>query len=704
MVAKKAYDNNSIDQLEGAERVRTRPAAVLGSDGLAGAQHGVTEIIGNVADEKTAGYGSEVDVFFHKDRSITIRDYGRGVPMGWNEAKQNWNWHLIYEEMYAGGKYATYQDDLKALDAKNGWRNFNPQDYNYLFSIGLNGLGAASTQMSSEFFDVTSYRDGEASTMKFKAGYPVLDELLVEPTTEPNGTYIHWKPDSEVFTDVNIPSEFIYKIALSAAYASGLTVNYKDELEGKEETIEAGNIETLINSKYPDLADGSNIITKEGLNHGHTREKGGDAIYIFKYEIALAFVDKGGQTYAFHNAIQMQGDPERSAHHRAINETLAAFFKKQMRDNGVKYNSTDEFMNRIVIGINSYSNIASYANQTKDLVDNDFIRAGLSDALRDMLEIEMSKGNQAIQSIIYDMVEEANMREQLAEQRKQLRAVKKISKNPVKTEKFAASEAYRKHQINGSQLFIVEGDSAAGSTKSARNAKFQAVFPIRGKLINAAKAPIEKLLNNAEVQAIVKIIGGGITLPGTEQRFNIDKCRFERITFLTDADEDGYQIRVLLFLLFYKLMPELIDEGRLYIAESPLYILKYPNGIDKYAKNKAERKELEAKYGLPTTVQRNKGLGEVDATDLAKTTVNPKYTNYENEVQIKFDTTDETVFSVVDTLYGKDAGHNRKSAILALLGAKNATDDWLADDTKEFSDNVEFDDIEDQRTIKDVIV
>lgn len=698
------YDNSSIDQLKGAERVRTRPAAVLGSDGLSGAQHGITEIIGNVADEKTAGYGSKVDVSFHKDKSITIRDYGRGVPMGWNEAKQAYNWHLIYEELYAGGKYNTYQDELAEIDATNSWGTFDPQDFNYLFSIGLNGLGAASTQMSSEFFDVTSYRDGKASTMRFKAGYPTLDELLVEDTTEPNGTLIHWKPDAEVFTSVDIPSSFIYNIAISAAYASGLTVNYIDELEGKDETIEAGTIKTLIEREHKNLLEDSTVYTDEGLKHGHTNAHGKDAIYIFKYEIALAFVEDNGQNYAFHNAIEMKGNTLISAHHRAINDTLIKFFKGQMRDRGLKYNSEDEFTKHIVVGINSYSNIANYANQTKDLVDNEFIRAHLADAIKRMLDVELSKGNQALKTIIYEMVEEANIREQLAEQRKKIRQVNKINKTKVKTDKFAASKAYVKHQKAGSELFIVEGDSAAGSVTDARDANFQAVFPIRGKLINAAKATVEKLLENAEVQTIIKLIGGGITLPGTDQQFNLDKCRFERITFCTDADEDGYQIRVLLFLLFYRLMPELIDAGRLYVAESPLYMLYYPDNVVRYAKDKAQRKEIEDKYGLPQRVGRNKGLGEIDAMDLAVTTINPLYTKYENEVQIKFDTSNQEIFSIIDTLYGKDSGHNRKATILALLGEQNADESWLEDDSDSLSMELSDLDIEDTLEITDAIV
>lgn len=664
----KTYDSSSIDALVKSERIRTRPASVLGSDGLAGARHGLIELVGNAVDEKTAGFGDKLELCYYEDASISIRDYGRGVPMKGINKKLNIPTYLaIFSELYAGGKYNTYQDELLEIDRLNEWDKFNPQDYNYLFSIGLNGLGAASTQMTSSYFTVRSYRDGEMYEMYFEEGEPAWEELKIEPTDEPNGTYIKWRPDPKVFTETDVKGDFVRSIALSTAYISGLDVYFKDEKKNTEEEFKAGTIVDLLLNKYKNDLDRDNVLTTNGLNHGHTIEKGKDAIYIFKYDMAVSFVDNKGGISAYHNAIEMKGNENISAHHQGVFTALDRFFLQKAKENGVKFNKQN-YRDKVVVAISSFSNIASYANQTKDLVDNNFILYGVENALFRLLNIEYEKGNELLNNLIDQLIEEAYIQAELEATRKQLKQVQKVTKSRKKVDKFYASKAYRNNIVTDSVLFIVEGDSAAGGVANARNAATQAIYPIKGKIINAAKATLEKVLNNKEVQDIFQLMGGGMEIQGTDQHFEMDKMKFEKIIILTDADIDGFQIRVLLFLLFMKYSPEIIEQGRLYIANSPLFNMFYKDEV-RYALTLEHKEEIEKQYGKPIQIERNKGLGQVDASVLAKTTIDPKYTEYKNLIQIKFDTNNIKINELVDVLFGKDVRKRRKSLLLELLGS-----------------------------------
>lgn len=696
-----AYDDNSIDQLDGANRIRTRPSSVLGSDGIDGARHGVIEIIGNAVDEHSTGYGDKIDIKYLKDNSVVVRDYGRGVPIGWNEKKKKWNWFLIFGELYAGGKYDDNQDKLKEIEQNNSWNSFDPHSINYLFSIGLNGLGAASTQYTAEYFDVTSYRDGEASTMRFKRGNPVQKELTVEPTDEPDGTLIHWKPDDTVFTDVDLGSNFMYQMAQSTSYVSEMEVHYVDEFKGIDEVIPAGDIQDYLLNDFE--VQEEDLFRSSGIKHGKILVSKKEFIYILKYDLDMAIVPGNGETIAFHNAVRMQGREDKSAHHVAVQHALDSFFKNVSKDRGVRIRPSD-YDKRFAVVINSYSNYASYANQTKDLVDDAFIESGIESAIKQMLSLEYDKHNKNLLGLIDSLVEEINIRAEVEEQRKlnrqAKREVKKATKKSMHLDNFSSSRLYRKHKVAGNQLLIVEGNSASGATRAGRNADTQAIIPIRGKILNVLKASMEKILANKEVMNIIGLVGGGMDL-GEEQQFDISKMRFEEVLILTDADEDGYQIRALVMLIFLRFMPEVIKQGRLFICNTPLFEMHYRKEI-RYALNKKEQSEIISELGEPQRTNRFKGLGQVDAEVLHKTTLDFEQTKRRNLVPIKFDTDNPELYSIIDTILGTDEAKQRKNLILKTMGPQIA--EVMSINEEKYREIQKEQDLKDDLDIVDVVM
>ena len=361
------YDNESISQLKGAERVRLRPEALLGSNGLDGAKHTVNEIIANATDEALAGYGKQLDVTVYEDHSISIRDYGRGVPLGWNEKEQNWNYFLIYEELYAGGKYDDNQKVLKDIDEKGAWSSFKIQDYPYLITIGLNGLGAAATQYTSEFFEVTSYRDGKASYMKYEKGVHVLEELEISDTTEPNGTLIHWKPDSEVFRESVIPTKWLEKRCASLSYTVGFKIVFNNK--GKVTIYEPKSLEEIM------LKDAENCLVLH--NFVHTIDSDED-ICICDANIALGSEGKSNEYYL--NMSEMHG----GVHTNAFNFALSDFFAKVSNDNGVRIKEAD-YVGKFSVLVSTLANKMSLRGQTKDSSDDAYIYSCIYNCFYDAL-------------------------------------------------------------------------------------------------------------------------------------------------------------------------------------------------------------------------------------------------------------------------------------------------------------------------------
>lgn len=736
-----SYNDDSISQLIGAERIRKRPASMLGDAGLAGARHGFTEIYGNALDESSAGYGNRLDVKHYADGSVSVRDYGRGVPLGWNSQSDAWNWHLIYNELYSGGKYDNGQWYLRSVEsdaeflvtsdlkkvyksefgvdlselevgkeyhikdmafhlkdentlvsrvvneswATLTWDKLNKR-LNYLASVGLNGLGAASTQYTSEYFTVKSYQDGKCKSRSFKRGVPLVngepfnvftatpDEIRaipeeVEATDEVNGTFVHWKPDDTVFTDVDLGEDWIYGICSNIADIAGVELNFVDEISGKEIHLPAGDLTELAKAKcrgsHLTLESESEELTVfklDGMSHGHITLEGKDFVYVAKCDIALVPTVKKVNPLCFHNSVLMNSGIQ----YDAINGALSKFLSEKLSSRGLKLERTD-FEQYFGVFVSSYSNYASFRNQTKDGVSDAFIYNMIYQAIYTRLSTEYGKGNRYIVEVVDKVAREAEIRMISKETAEYKRSIER-TKREKEPEKFTSCVDYEEKRYANTELWIAEGDSAGGSIISSRSRMNQAVYTIRGKGLNVLKTNIKRILQNKEIREIFSLIGTGIDLNlPNEKTFNIEDLRFNKIIFATDADEDGYQIRVLLFLIFYRLAPDLIREGHVYIAETPRFSITLTDGTRLYALDDRERDDIKSQYvGRISKINRFKGLGEVNADVLRETTIAPE-TRHLQPVTCDFENTTER--ELIDALFGCDKFKQRKEILTAILGA-----------------------------------
>ena len=699
------YSNESISALIGEQRVRKRPAAMLGSAGLDGARHGFKELYGNALDEASTGFGTRLDVHYYKDGSISIRDYGRGVPMGWNNNPevQNWNWHAIYNELYGGGKYNNHQEKL----AKQDWSKFDARDYNYLFSVGLNGLGAASTQYTSEFFVVKSYRDGVCTSRSYAKGRPLVNgepvnmfvltpeaikaipEEICE-TNEPNGTYIRWKPDIEVFDSIDVGGDWLLNECRYISTVAGIDLSFIDDNTGKNVELKKGTIVDLLQDELDDnivkdAQDKPVIFTEHLLEHGMIRVENKPFIYVCEADIALAFTDKATPSLCFHNSVKMKDGVQ----YTAIEDAVMGFFKERTKGFGVKFDPRD-VQDIFTVIVSTKSNYLSPRNQTKDGVDDFFVYDAIKKCVSGVLNKEFLKKNAVLMQIVAAIIEKAQERQAQADYERINKMNQKLTREKT-PDKFISCEAYEKKRYEETELWITEGDSAATAVTAARNRVFQAVFPIRGKSLNVLKKSIDRIMKNTEIKAIFTLLGTGmdIAVKGKPNVFDYSRLKFNKIIFATDADEDGYQIRVLLFLIFYKLAPELIRKGHIYIAETPRFKINFSDGTYIYVKDDAERdKVIKEQGGRITKISRYKGLGEVNASDLRETTIAPATRNL---IQLDCDFDNVTERDLIDALFGADKYGQRKELIATMLKCDIADiedfDLELEDDDEEEEEN-----------------
>lgn len=645
----KDYGNESISQLRGADRLRLRPEALLGSKGIDGAQHTVHEIVGNATDERLAGFGDKIEIGYHEDGSISVRDYGRGVPLGWNEKEQNWNYFLIFEELYAGGKYSKNMDVLREIDA-NGWKNFRLEDYPYLITIGLNGLGAASTQYTSEFFTVISYRDGKASRMDFKKGVHCYDQLKVSATKEPNGTFIHWKPDREVFTDVDIPVKWFEKLCQSLAYISGFEVIFNNR--GVQEVFHASTIGEVLKSSVGASAtvhDFHHIVDGEG------------DICICDADIAVGPKGKGSEY--FHNRVEVTG----GSHALGYASALSDFFVFISGKEGIKIRESD-YSGKFSCIISTLANKSSLRNQTKDSIDDIWIMQFLRTTIYNMLRREEERGAPWIMEIIESVITDAKNRIAVAEMSKNLKEVQQATKRHKVSQKFVTCRSYEEGKAAETEFLIVEGDSAGGQVVISRDSRFQCMLPIRGKSLNVYKANIAQLVGNREIRDIISILGCGVDLGIDDfESFNLKKLKVGKVIFCADADSDGRHINILLFLIFIKLFPELLYNGNVYMAETPLYIINKTDGTTEYCMDNADldKKRKEIGEANIASIDRFKGLGEVDKEILWDSTLNPATRRLR---QIKIDRGDTDMYETLEILFGKSTFQRKKVILGGMLG------------------------------------
>ena len=642
------YDINSLDGLEGAEAIRKRPASMLGSGGLDGAKHTFIEIIGNALDEVSSGYCNKIVVKFdRKDGSIVVRDYGRGVPMTWSEKKQTYGWDLVYNRLYSGGKL---ENPKTRLIGFTDWENFSFKNYSYLASVGLNGVGAACSQFTSEFFRVISYRDGKEYEMYFEGGYPAWDEMKVREQSEPNGTYIHWKPDSKVFSDTNITFAWIKQNCEGISYVSGVDVHLFDG--DKEIVYKASDIKTHLEQKL-----GSYVAEGTFLHHEEEKDNDGNVTGVLVCEAHVAMGGKGAGERFYNNQVAVRG----GVHEDFSFGTISKFFIDKAKEQGVKIIPSD-IDNKYSIIITTLANEKSYRGQTKDSIDNEYIGVAIGYACLNVLKTAWARSEAWVSTILKEAILSAQVREASKLEESKIREISKAINKPVMPAKLTSCSALLDKKYNEVELILVEGDSAGQNVVSARDGRTQAVLPLKGKSLNTEKSTLEKALNNKEVTAILNVIGAGLTVEAEGfSIFDIDKSRVGKIIIMTDADVDGAHIRTLLISLLNRFTAPLLEAGVVYISIPPKYKVE---ATGKYYYSEEEFQQAKANGEVVGAFKRYKGLGEVDAKDLWETSLNPATRRL---LQVKVDTSDPEFRNAIRVMSGSDSSIRKQMILEELL-------------------------------------
>ena len=608
------YNNQSIKSLKGADRVRKRPGVIFGSDGLDGCSHSFFEILSNSVDEAREGYGSEIEITAYADKSISVVDHGRGVPLGYNEAEGRYNWELIYCELYAGGKYDNNNDESA-----------------YEYSLGLNGLGACATQYSSEFMDVFSYDGVNEYSIRFKKGEPVT-ELMTRPLgkgEKKTGTHVHWRPDLEVFTDINIPHEFFKETLRRQAIVNPkIAFKLRTEDGNGKFTEEKYVYENGIADYISELA-GESSLTSPVLWHLETqgRDRADKDEYKLKADVSFCISNTANRLEYYHNSsfLEHGGSPD-----KAVKVAFTYALDKYIRTAG-KYNKNEskitftDIADCLLLVTNSFSTLTSYENQTKKSITNTFIYEAMTDFLKNNLEIYFLEN--PLQAEVFANQVLVNKRSRESAEAQRIRVKTNLTGTidiANRVEKFVNC---RSKDPAKRELYIVEGDSALTSCKLARNSEFQAIIPVRGKTLNCLKSSYEKIFKSDIITDLLRVIGCGVEINGKVKgnipAFNMDLLSWSKIIICTDADEDGFQIRTLLLTLFYRLLPTLLKEGKVFIAETPLFEITTKDetyfAYDEFEKTDILRQIEGTKY----TIQRSKGLGENEPEMMSKTTMDP---------------------------------------------------------------------------------
>ena len=609
------YGNDSISQLKGADRVRKRPGVIFGSDGLDGCQHAVFEILSNSIDEAREGYGNVITLTRYADKAIEVEDFGRGCPMDWNANEKRYNWELVFCELYAGGKYA------------------NNEGENYEYSLGLNGLGSCATQYSSEYMDVTVWRDGNKYELHFKKGKVVGkkgQELTVSPADrKKTGTTIKWRPDLEVFTDIDIPEEFFKDILhRQAVVNAGVTFRFRNQNGNKfdvtEYVYQNGILDYVNEIAHDAPLTSPYFISAE--RRGRDREDKPE--YKVKLSAAFCFSNKVKAIEYYHNSswLEYGGAPEKAAR-SAFVYAIDAYIKKigKYQKNESKINFQD-VADCLVLVTNCFSTQTSYENQTKKAITNRFIQEAMTDFFKEKLEVYFIENKPEADRIAEQVLVNKRSRE-AAEKTRQGMKKKLFGSIDIanRVQKFVDC---RSRDPEKREIYIVEGDSALGACKLSRDADFQGIMPVRGKILNCLKADYVRIFKSDVITDLLKVLGCGVEVQAKGQKdlnaFDINNLRWNKVIICTDADVDGFQIRTLILTMIYRLVPTLIREGYVYIAESPLYEIEC-KGKTYFAYSDKEKAEIVSGLGgAKALINRSKGLGENDPDMMWMTTMNPE--------------------------------------------------------------------------------
>ena len=647
MAPKKAnYGNESISALKGADRVRKRPGVIFGSDGLEGCEHAVFEILSNAIDEAREGHGSLITVTRFLDKSIQVEDQGRGCPVDWNENEQKYNWELVFCELYAGGKYGGDGD-------------------NYEYSLGLNGLGSCATQYASEYFDAAIWRDGFKYSLHFEKGENI-GGLKKEPTDrgKKTGTTIRWKPDLEVFTDIDIPVDYYTDVLKRQAVVNaGVTFRFREETApGKFSTTDF-QYENGILDYVTELA-GEEPLTQPVF--WQTERKGRDRAdkpeYKVKLSVSFCFSNKVSVIEHYHNSSWLEhgGSPEKamkSAFVSAIDSYLKQQGKYQKNEAKITFN---DIQDALVLVSNNFSTQTSYENQTKKAINNKFVQEAMTDFLRSQLEVYFIENPFDAQKIAEQVL--INKRSRETAERTRLNIKKKLTGSMDISNRVQKFVDCRTKDVSKRELYIVEGDSAMGAVKLSRDAEYQGIMPVRGKILNCLKADYAKIFKSDIITDLLKVLGCGVEVKDKHVKdlsaFDLDNLRWNKVVICTDADVDGFQIRTLILTMLYRLTPTLIQQGYVYIAESPLYEITCKEKTWFAYSDKEKNDIVVSLEGKKYDIQRSKGLGENEPDMMWLTTMNP-----ETRRLIKVMPEDvERTAQIFDLLLGDDL-QGRKSHI-----------------------------------------
>ena len=605
------YGNDSIAQLKGADRVRKRPAVIFGSDGLEGCEHAVFEILSNSIDEARAGNGNIITLTRYLDKSIECEDFGRGCPVDWNPTEQRWNWELVFCELYAGGKY----------------KNNDGGDYEY--SLGLNGLGSCATQYASEYMDVTVRRDGKKYTLHFEKG-EIVGEMKTEPIDrKKTGTDIRWRPDLEVFTDIDIPLDY-YRDTLrrQAVVNAGVTFRLRSEVAaGKFETedflYENGILDYVGEIAGEETLSAPYFIQAERRG----RDRADKPEYKVKLSAAFCFSRQVNLIEYYHNSSWLEhgGAPEkavRSAFVSAVDGYIKKVGKYSKNESKITFQDVADCL---VLVTNCFSTQTSYENQTKKAITNRFIQEAMTEFLRSQLEIYFIEHKAEADRVADQVLINKRSREQAESAR--LNIKKKLTGSMDISNRVQKFVDCRSRDVSKREIYIVEGDSAMSSCKMSRDAEFQGIMPVRGKILNCLKADYSRIFKSDVITDLVKVLGCGVETQKHVKElpaFELDNLRWSKVIICTDADVDGFQIRTLILTMLYRLAPTLIKEGYVYIAESPLYEIE-SGGKTWFAYSDREKAQIMEEIGsAKASINRSKGLGENDPEMMWLTTMNPE--------------------------------------------------------------------------------
>ena len=618
MARKSTYDNESISSLKGADRVRKRPGVIFGSDGLEGCEHAVFEILSNAIDEARGGHGKLITVTRFADRSIQVEDQGRGCPVDWNEKEGRYNWELVFCELYAGGKYD------------------NENSENYEFSLGLNGLGSCATQYASRYMDVTVWRDGKEYRLHFERG-EIVGKLEVSDQTgnkKRTGTTIRWLPDLDVFTDIDIPADYYRDVMKRQAVVNaGVTFRLKNETSAGKFETEEFVYESGIEDYIRELA-GLDALTEpvfwEAERKG--RDRADKPEYKVKLSVALCFSNRTALCEYYHNSsfLEHGGSPE-----KATRSAMVSAIDKYLRDNN-KYAKGEakitfpDVQDCLILVSSSFSTQTSYENQTKKAITNKFIQEAMTEFLRSRMEIYFIENRDAAEKIAAQVL--INKRSRETAERTRINQKKKLTEKIDIANRVQKFVDCRTKDVERREIYIVEGDSALGACKQSRDAEFQGLMPVRGKILNCLKADYPRIFKSDVITDLMKVLGCGVEVSGKAvkelNQFDLNNLRWSKVVICTDGDVDGFQIRTLILTMLYRLCPTLIREGYVYIAETPLFEItcKEKSGEKTwFAYSEKEKADILKKLeGKKVNVQRSKGLGENDPEMMWMTTMSPE--------------------------------------------------------------------------------